>query len=79
MTYQIKVLGLFKINLGTKNFFSNVRALKRLGGGEGLEMIREKSLFHPHGSIRAGYAKCYFSHLLHYTFGDGFINYNYNV
>ena len=25
-----------------------------------------KSLFHPHGSLRAGYAKCYFLHLLYF-------------
>ena len=29
-------------------------------------MISEKSLFHPHGPLRAGYAKCYFAHLLYF-------------
>ena len=28
-------------------------------------MKSEKLPFHPHGSLRAGYAKCYFAHLLY--------------
>ena len=33
--------------------------------GEGLEIISEKSILHPHGLLRAGYPKCYFAHLLY--------------
>ena len=64
MTYQIKALGLVNIDLGTENFFRNIRAQK--GPREvGLEMISEKLLLHPHGSLCAGYAKSYFAHLLY--------------
>ena len=31
-------------------------------------MTSEKSLFHPHGSLCAGYAKCNFAHLLYSYF-----------
>ena len=64
VTYQIKPLGLVSTNLATKNFFEILDPEKVQGGG-GLEMISEKSLFYPHGSLRTEYAKCYFAHLLY--------------
>ena len=46
-----------------QHFFEILEFEKAPRGG-GLEMISEKSLFHPHGSLRAGYAKWYTAHLL---------------
>ena len=64
VTYQIKPCGLVSTNLPAKNFFEILEAEKARGGG-GLEMRSEKLPFHLHGLLRAGYAKCYFAHLLY--------------
>ena len=68
MTYQIKPRGLVSTNLSTKNFFFEIIEAEKTRGRGGLEMKSEKLPFHPHGSLRAGYAKCYFAHLLYYLF-----------
>ena len=56
MTYQIKAFGLVNIDLGTKNFFEILEPKKPKGVGM-VEMISEKSFFHPHGLLHAGSAK----------------------
>ena len=66
MTYQIKPRGLVSTNLTTKHFFWNIRARKGpKRGGENKNDEFKILPFYPHSLLRAGYAKCYFAHLLY--------------